>query len=1463
MHFTNNKIFLIFIFLISFHFSHAQCVMGDLDSDNDGVCDIEDVCPNKDDSLIGTPCNDGNICTENDIWTTSCDCEGTALPDADNDGICDAEDQCPDFDDDIDIDNDGIPYCLDDCVDVNENGICDEVDNNPITDNLKVYFSYKRGFYENDFQLTLISKDPNAVIRYTTNSDWPSTTNGDIYSQPINISTTTIVKAITYNSLDTSKVYTHSYIFLQDVVNQPAGLSIYPTDTQMDPDVTNDPLYSQEIFEGFSDIMSLSITLPEEDFISDGVGIYKHPFRRGKEWEREASLEFFFTDGEKFQENMGVRIHGGASRGRNKKAFRIYFREEYGPKKLEYPLFGSEASDEIDAIVLRCRGGQSWVHYNSTHRDRAQMYRDQIAREIQGEMGHLHVHGTQAHLYINGVYWGEYNVVEFLNQAYFADYLGGEKEDYEIWNHSGQEEGVDDTWTDLHDYIADGITTAAKYNYVKSIVDVENLADYILLNFFGGNIDWDKNNWYAAKGVTGKWQFFAWDNEQFFTYLDLDVSAKNFAGKPTRIFNKLMAYSDFKQLFMDRVHCHMANNGVLTQAALDDLWMKGYAKLGKSIIPESARWGDNQRANQPYTLYNEFLTEQTRLRDIYFHQRQDVVYQQLETRGFYSDAVLPVSYSSLGGEVEANLELTLTNPNSSGTLYYTIDGTDPRLPGGAVSPSAIIYNGAITISTISEIRARVKIGSNWSPNCPELYFPIQNWDDLVINEIHYHIADSIFFNPAINSQDTVDGKNFEFVELKNTGTENINLYRSEFTKGINLIIDSFLIIPPGGFAVFAEDASWFETRYGFAPDGVYQGQLDDEGEKINLKNPQGYFIDTVRYSHLNPWDEATSQSGYSLELLNASFDNNDPLNWFRSDNKNGTPKAENSRVCDNSTFSIVINEINYNSDNDNFDSGDWIELYNQDNNVVNLSGWTFYDNGNKFTIPSGTNIDANGYLILVEDSIAFKNAFPEISSNQYIGDFPFSLSNKGERISLFENSKCLIDYIIYSDSAPWPETPDGDGPTLSLIDPAIDNALPTSWNASDDLNSYSIHGSPGMSNLCPGINTHPILCGQVIGSDDDAEEKVSDGTVNITSKDLDLGDDKGVVFKVGMRFQNIDIPQGATITSATIQFVADEINTAETTITFKGENIDNASAFEATDHNISNRNTTSNSVIWQPNPWNIIGENNANQKSADLSPIIQEIINRAGYISGNAIAIIAEVTGIRTAESFDGSSDLAPKLCITYTTGTCVVNTNIWLEGFYDEANNNMHTKLKDNDLLPFVQPFNTSPWNYQGAETVTTFPENTVDWILIMRRDIDGNILEQAAGLINQNGELMNLDGSSGIPISIERGDYISIHHRSHLAAMSANSYDGISYDFTVSASQAQGGEQLKLIDGKYMLYAGDFDGKGIINSDDFNNWKIQSAIINQYIPIDGDGNGIVNSLDYNLWIKNRSKVGHPNIRY
>ena len=205
----------------------------------------------------------------------------------------------------------------------------------------------------------------------------------------------------------------------------------------------------------------------------------------------------------------------------------------------------------------------------------------------------------------------------------------------------------------------------------------------------------------------------------------------------------------------------------------------------------------------------------------------------------------------------------------------------------------------------------------------------------------------------------------------------------------------------------------------------------------------------------------------------------------------------------------------------------------------------------------------------------------------------------------------------------------------------------------------------------------------------------------------------------------------------------------------------------------------------------------------------------------------------------------------------------VFLEGFYDKATGQMHRQLLANNLLPLTQPFNTAPWNYTGIETVNSIPANVTDWILVVSRTADGTPISQAAGFINQTGELFSIDGTKGIALDQVMGNHFSIHHRSHLAILSAQPYEGVMVDFTTTANLAQGNAAMKNVNGILCLYAGDYDGTGIINSIDFNAWKADGAALNQYLPIDGDGNGIINTSDYNLWINNRSKVGEPGVRY
>ena len=154
---------------------------------------------------------------------------------------------------------------------------------------------------------------------------------------------------------------------------------------------------------------------------------------------------------------------------------------------------------------------------------------------------------------------------------------------------------------------------------------------------------------------------------------------------------------------------------------------------------------------------------------------------------------------------------------------------------------------------------------------------------------------------------------------------------------------------------------------------------------------------------------------------------------------------------------IVINEINYNPSL-SFNTDDWIELYNNGESPVNISGWVYKDENDThiFEIPDGTILDSNAYLVLCVDTTLFKPLFPDVQN--FIGNVSFGLSGSGELIRLYDTQMKIMDSLVYDDNAPWPTQPDGNGPTLSLKNPDLDNTLGENWAASIG------YGTPGKIN---------------------------------------------------------------------------------------------------------------------------------------------------------------------------------------------------------------------------------------------------------------------------------------------------------------------------------------------------------------------------------------------------------------
>jgi hypothetical protein len=201
--------------------------------------------------------------------------------------------------------------------------------------------------------------------------------------------------------------------------------------------------------------------------------------------------------------------------------------------------------------------------------------------------------------------------------------------------------------------------------------------------------------------------------------------------------------------------------------------------------------------------------------------------------------------------------------------------------------------------------------------------------------------------------------------------------------------------------------------------------------------------------------KAIPEPGYKFDGWSGDItSNSDTISLYVSRSKSVTA-AFSPDSSDNQ--GIVINEINYNSSSQ-FDPGDWIEIYNRSNKNIDISKWSICDSdpAHAYTFPSGTVLEANKYLVIVENTKSFSTCFPNVKN--FTGPVDFGLSGSGELIKLMDGNKNTIDSLIYDDQSPWPLEADGLGATLELTDPYTDNSLGKNWKASVS------HGTPGQVN---------------------------------------------------------------------------------------------------------------------------------------------------------------------------------------------------------------------------------------------------------------------------------------------------------------------------------------------------------------------------------------------------------------
>ena len=769
-----------------------------------------------------------------------------------------------------------------------------------------VSFSAAHGYYDAPVDVALTSPTPGATIRYTTDGREPTLASGQVYTAPLHIAGTQVVRAAAFlPDYRPSPTVTQSYLFAAAVLAQPDAPAGWPAtwgthridigpdragtpvvaDYGMDPRIAGDPAAQPRLLAGLQAIPTLALTFDPAHF-----DIYADPQTRGIEMERPVAVEWMETgaDGLSFQVDAGVRIQGGAGRWEfmPKHSFRLFFRQAYGAAKLRAPIFPDSPLAEYNTLILRAGSDESFGGHPGLpealvdHRQTTYL-RDQWARESQLALSDMGVHGRFVHLYLNGLYWGLYNVVERPDTAFAAAYFGGEPEQWAAASHSGAVDGLLDRFDVLLELAnAGGLDDPAQYATFLEFFDPAQFSDYVILNWYAGNYDWPENNWFVnVQNPAGRNRFVMWDGES--TWRDgaaITLGTDGWEGAPypnvvKAVLTAAWANPEFRLVFADRLYRALANDGALTDAASQARWRALMAAIDPAILGESARWGDVRTPDAPVTYADWQAANAAVLAQMDGNAAK--LLDLARAAGYYPPVDPPV-IAPPAGAFTGTLTVALTAPR--GTVYATTDGSDPRLPGGAPSPQAV--QGSLTLTTTTTVQARTLVDGVWSALHGAHFAKTGETARLAITEIMY--------NPYLDEE-------MEFLELTNVGDATLDLGGAYFD-GIDFRFAEGTTVRPGEPVVLVRELKKFRRRYGEVPvQGVYGGKLSDKGERITLYTRQGAVWLSVAYDDERGWPLSADGAGDSLVRVDLAGDPDAPHAWRASATLYGAPGVVEAR----------------------------------------------------------------------------------------------------------------------------------------------------------------------------------------------------------------------------------------------------------------------------------------------------------------------------------------------------------------------------------------------------------------------------------------------------------------------------------------------------------------------------------------------------------------------------------------
>lgn len=1017
-------------------------------------------------------------------------------------------------------------------------------------------FSVDRGIYESAFNLEITTETEGASIRYTTDGSLPSESSGEIYTGPISIDDTTVVRAIAYKEgYRSTNVDTQSYIFPAGVfgpsftdsltavpiislvtqTNYDLRLMSVSSTAELPSQTVDRPESSQVIVASVSgqlhvriidvhvrrnretntfeyrtvinktesqlangpaktDLRNLINQIPfpdaaslspeaQRDIIQKAITASEHtpriPFLQDGNndyIEHKSSVEMIYPDGTRgFQEDAGMSNFGGGFTNFAKKSFRLYFRERYGAVKLEHPVFdGFEYPnfppvDEFDAIDLR-----SGSHDMSA---RGAYMAARFVDDSMIEMGQPAPHGRFVQVYLNGQFWGQYHLRERWNADMASSYYGGDKDDYDAIaaNNSGMEfqngipyDGDAAFWTETRNLLRG----PAPFTNAGGHIDIPNVIDFMLL-WTSGECE-SEFRAFGSRSRNVPFKFMVRDPDGFMPNGGWrHVHAVTHNG-PLSAMTELRTggNDDYNILLADRIHQHFFNGGALTAEKSIDRLRRRFEEMRPGFPAEARRWSYQSVASWE-SYVNRWLNSS-------LAQRSTSMMQRLRQAGMYPDLIAP-ALSQHGGSIPTGAGVTM-NTNAT-AIYYTTDGSDPRLPGGSINPAA---TNAPFSNGVRNPEDFVVSGDVWK------YLDDGSdqgtaWRNPSYNDSGWESGPSQLGYGETTIQTTVG---FIDVDPSRPGTQrNATTY---FRKKVMIEdpsdFSNFVVRLryDDGAAVYINGVEVARTPNlpaGASFDTYASGNTPSESTYFDYNVPSTRFLDGENSIAVEVHNATSGSSDIRFDLIlsgevDLSNGNNvtepiiiDGPTEFRArayDSANNEWSALTATFFSPDTVpadssNLIISEIHYrpanptaleetaiSTDRDDFE---FIELLNTSNSSIDLTG-VYFDDGISFFFAENTILPPGGRLVLVRNLAAFTARYGALPDGTIAGEYSGRLSNDGEQIILRSSGAVEIVNLTYNDQLPWPVQADGDG--YSMIFTGDQPGEGSSWSASADLG-----GAPG------------------------------------------------------------------------------------------------------------------------------------------------------------------------------------------------------------------------------------------------------------------------------------------------------------------------------------------------------------------------------------------------------------------